>query len=151
MWWLKIRRDISAVQVPPEEQRAPGPHRATKPRVPVPGRVVLITSRCENQGRLWLTKPEGCWSPRSSQMHLLKDSHSELHRWGSRSKRAGDTQGGTELSAFGVKAGGAAFPRQQCWQSQCPFAEPTPAGAGKHQIWVSNNLAHTVKPVLVIP
>ena len=47
--WLKIRRDILAVEVPHEEHGGPAPHQIPQPRVFVPGREVPIASGCKNQ------------------------------------------------------------------------------------------------------
>ena len=48
VWRIKIGRDISAAEVPSEEQGVPAPHQAPHLRVPVPGREVPITSGSEN-------------------------------------------------------------------------------------------------------
>ena len=57
MWWLKIGRTISSVEVPPEELGVSAPPEAPQPRVPVLRRVT--TSGCEKQWRLWLSETEG--------------------------------------------------------------------------------------------
>ena len=81
VWQLKIRRDISAVEIPLEEKGVPDLHQAPQLRYLVLGREVPITSGCENHWRLWL-EMENCWSPgvllkgltcglTGSQTHLL--------------------------------------------------------------------------------
>ena len=51
---IKIRRHILAVEILPEEQGVSAPHEAPKPRVPVLGREVFVTSGCEKQQELRL-------------------------------------------------------------------------------------------------
>ena len=52
------------MEFPLKEHRIPAQHQAPKPRVPVLGREVPITSGCENQWELRLSEMEGCWSCR---------------------------------------------------------------------------------------
>ena len=59
-------KDISAVEVPTEEGGVPALHEVPQPRVPVPEKVVPITSDCKNQWRFWLSEMVGFWSPRHS-------------------------------------------------------------------------------------
>lgn len=75
MWWLRIRRDISAVDVPPEERGVPAPHWAPQLGALVPGRRIPTTSGCENQWGFRLGEMEGCWKPRhppTGPVHRLK-------------------------------------------------------------------------------
>lgn len=51
VWWLRIGRDISAAEIPTEEQRVSVTHQAPKPRDPVLGKVVSTTANCEDQQR----------------------------------------------------------------------------------------------------
>lgn len=64
MCWLKIRRDISAVEVPTLEVRCLSLTPGSQPIVPVPEREVSIISGCENQLRLRLSEMEGNEIPR---------------------------------------------------------------------------------------
>lgn len=74
MWWLKIRRDISVVEVPLWEVTGPSPHQAPQARVPVTGREVPLTSGCENQLRLWLRRER-----LQSQVLLLKGLNAQTY------------------------------------------------------------------------
>lgn len=56
LWWLTIRRDISAVQIPLEEQAVPATHWALQLSVTVLGREVSIASDYENQQRSLLSE-----------------------------------------------------------------------------------------------
>ena len=64
VWSFKIRRDILAVEVLPEEQGVPASYQNPQPRVSVSERQVPITSGFENQQGLWLAEMEGSLSPR---------------------------------------------------------------------------------------
>ena len=57
MWWLNIRRDISAVELPLRSQESQPYTRL--PWISVPEGKVPITSDCENQRRLWWIEREG--------------------------------------------------------------------------------------------
>ena len=50
MWWIKIRRDISNVEVPSEEWGVLAAHWAPQPRVPLPGIEVPITLAIKTSG-----------------------------------------------------------------------------------------------------
>ena len=78
---------------------------------------IPITSGCETWQGLWLSEREGCLLvsqvlPRRCRCRqFLADrlTCSELQCWGSSLKSASDKQGGTALSGFRERDGGAAF------------------------------------------
>ena len=93
--WIKIGRNILAVEIPPEQRQFPAPHQALHPRVLVLGREVPITSGCKNQQGLRLGDTEAFWGTRQ---FLLKDlctdlyrlTSSEIQHWDSSSKGTRD-------------------------------------------------------------
>ena len=56
VWWVKIRRDISAVEVASEEEGVPASDQVLQPRVPVPGMEVAVTSGYKTPA--WLVAEE---------------------------------------------------------------------------------------------
>ena len=64
VWWLRMQRDIWAVEVPSEEEEVPVPHQTSQPRAPVPGRGILTTAGCENLQGFHSGEREGCRRPR---------------------------------------------------------------------------------------
>ena len=70
--WLRIRRDISAVEVPHKEQAVS--HWAPQFGVPQQGRVVPITSGCGNRHGLWYSETEAAVIP----VVLLNGLHMDL-------------------------------------------------------------------------
>lgn len=156
MWWLRIGRDISAVEFSPEVQGVPDPHWAHHPRVPVPRRGISTTSGCENQQGLHPGEMKSCCTHRSplkgpehrsngSETLGLSSTEHAKHLW--------DLQGGTEssgcrtraegaaLSGSGVQAGASkpsVMPQSQgarlggcAGRQNCSFVEPFPHMAGR--------------------
>ena len=64
VWLLRIRRNILAAEVPPEEQRVPAPHWTPQAGASVPGRGVSMTFGCENQWGFHPRKTDSCWKLR---------------------------------------------------------------------------------------
>lgn len=48
VWRLRMRREISAAEVTPEERGVPAPHQAPQPGTTVQERQVLMTSDCDS-------------------------------------------------------------------------------------------------------
>ena len=106
----KISGGISDAEVPPEERGVPNPHQVPKPRVPVPGREVLVTSGCENQQRLWLRQRE---SGSSSLTACAQTYSNSLALSSSTGTVAWKTPGGL---ASRWELQGQLSPRQKWWQ-----------------------------------
>lgn len=62
VWQLKVRKAISAAEVPLRREGSPT---SPQPRFPVQGREVPRTPGCKNQQEWWLADTKGCCSPRS--------------------------------------------------------------------------------------
>ena len=130
MWWLKIRRDISAVESPTEE---PGVQPCTK-------RLTQSSStRKRNPHNTWLEKPAGIvteWGRESleSQEFLLQglcqDLLTEIQCWDSSLKGTSYIQnilGWTEFSGIRAKAGGATLCQIEVLADAIfPFLSPPP-------------------------
>lgn len=140
VWRLRIGRDVSAVEVPLGGVLAP--HRAPRPRAPVPGREVPTTG-CENQRRWWPSDTEPARvsddplkgpAPDSPRTDLLVGA--PVQRLQLRAAR--DAGGGTELSGVRARAWGQPplwlpeplFPAASWWVPLSPPASPLQAPAG---------------------
>ena len=117
-WWIKMRRDISAAEIPTEECKVPDQHQATHLKVPVLGREV--TSGCEITHNFWLRKPvktmaeiKHFWSPRRSSSRARAWTYSDGDSLNSSSKSTREELNGL---ALGEGRRGGFFPTHKCWQ-----------------------------------
>ena len=117
------------------------------PNPPVLGRGFPTISGCENQQGFHLHKMKGWWTPRYSlkgpKHRLIYSQTFILSSKDSTMKSARDTLGGTELSGFRTRTGGAVLSKTKVplfLVKPCPHIAK---GASWWQIWVSINLADT--------
>ena len=75
MRWIKIGRDILALEVSLEEQEVPAPHQVPEPKVSELGREVSIASGCKNQQGLRLREKRG----QEFQAVPLKGAHTQTY------------------------------------------------------------------------
>ena len=152
MWLLKISRDISTAEVPPEEWGVPA-------KGPVTGKKkVPVTFSCKSHWRLWLSETEAsgalgvplqgptdgdtCWWTHQHWPPVL-GQQLERHQGYKGRKWTVWLQGKGRTGSFQETKGMAG--------AIVPLMSPPPTPACRHQIWVSINLAHTVCSTLGIP
>ena len=147
VWWIKIRRDISGVRDsiptlgPPRQgfrARKVSPHKFWSWK---PVGIAAVDGRNSWGSRQLLLSGRTCtWT----YLHSLPLSSSErAAAW-----KAPETWEGIELSSIRVRAEGAAFSQTEMMAEAIVLLQsPLPTEpAGKHHIWDSINLAHTVAP-----
>ena len=150
-WQVKSRREISRMK-----------GRSTTPGPPAQGssasKINLHNSGCKKPAGTEAVEDRKCCSLRQFLLKgpcrdLLGLTPSELQHQGSRLKGITDIGGGTELSSINVKKLGSSFlTDKSAEEATVPFLSPAPTKpAGGCLIRVSTNLAHTVRPTLVIP
>lgn len=127
----KLRKGISAAEVPHEEPGVRVPQEPLQPRIPVPGREVPITSHnkpAEIVAERGLLESQAFFL-KNWYVDLLTDRHtcSEFQCWCRSSKGSRALWGETEFPGFRARAGGAASPRQCAGRGHGSFAEPSPS------------------------
>ena len=128
VWQIKSEREISAVEVSPEEPGVPAPHHGPQPRVPEPGRDVPTTSSCENQQGLRPSDTEGCCSPTQFLVKGRADSSgpalSEPQQCASSAESARDTWGGRDCQTSGQELEGTLLPGRSAGRGHSSFSGP---------------------------
>lgn len=141
MCWIKFGRDVSILEVLPEEQ-GPQPH--TRPPVHCSSnwKRSLFNLRLQKAVGIVAEWKGGLLRSQAFLLGLLGLSCSEFQHWVSSSKGARHILKGTELSGIRERAGGSDLSPQKFWQRHYSFSEP----AGMSYIWVSISLAITIFP-----
>lgn len=65
VWQPTSGRNITTVEILPEEWGVWAPHRASQPKKPAPGRWAPITSSFENQQGVYMGELKGCWKTKT--------------------------------------------------------------------------------------